>query len=56
NAIAFFIYYRKREKGTSTIFILSLAVTDLLTCLVVMPFTVVSEILSFYHYYDIVCK
>ncbi|KAH9496671.1 hypothetical protein Btru_009620, partial [Bulinus truncatus] len=56
NAMAFFIYFKKREKGTSTIFILSLAVTDLLTCLVVIPFTVASEIIDFHHFYDIVCK
>ncbi|CAL1545173.1 unnamed protein product [Lymnaea stagnalis] len=56
NAMAFFIYYRKREKGTSTIFILSLAVTDFFTCLVAMPFTIASEILDFHHVYDIVCK
>ncbi|XP_059148195.1 neuropeptide Y receptor type 5-like [Physella acuta] len=56
NGMAFFIYYRKREKGTSTIFILSLAVTDFLTCLIAIPFTITSELLNFKHMYDIVCK
>ncbi|XP_005110361.1 uncharacterized protein LOC101856136 [Aplysia californica] len=56
NALAFFIYYRKREKGTSTIFILSLAVTDFFTCLIAMPYTIVHEMIQYRHHYDVSCK
>ncbi|CAG5118873.1 unnamed protein product [Candidula unifasciata] len=55
NALAFLIYYRKREKGTSTIFILSLAVTDFLTCLINLPYTIVSLLLDYRLEYDILC-
>ncbi|GFO08354.1 hypothetical protein PoB_003485900 [Plakobranchus ocellatus] len=56
NALAFLIYYRKRDKGTSTIFILSLAVTDFLTCLISIPYTIATELLVYRHTYDLVCK
>ncbi|ESO99554.1 hypothetical protein LOTGIDRAFT_158646 [Lottia gigantea] len=56
NAIAFYIYMKKREKSTSTIFILSLAVTDFLTCLIVVPYTIAAELLQYHLVYDVVCK
>ncbi|CAG5126327.1 unnamed protein product [Candidula unifasciata] len=56
NALAFIIYYRKREKGTSTIFILSLAVTDFLTCLINLPYSIAAILLNYRLEYDIVCR
>ncbi|XP_041378379.1 neuropeptide Y receptor type 4-like [Gigantopelta aegis] len=56
NALAFYIYYKKRDKTTSNVFILSLAVTDFLVCLVVVPYTIVAELLSYRLVYDIICK
>ncbi|KAK6176887.1 hypothetical protein SNE40_015100 [Patella caerulea] len=56
NAIAFYIYYGKREKSTSTIFILSLAVTDFFTCLIVVPYTMAAELVQYHLVFDIVCK
>ncbi|RUS81842.1 hypothetical protein EGW08_010403, partial [Elysia chlorotica] len=56
NAFAFLIYYRKRDKGTSTIFILSLAVTDFLTCLVMIPFTIAIELLLYKLTFQFFCR
>ena len=46
NALAFYIYYQKRDKTTSTLFILSLAATDFLTCLIGIPYTLATEMLK----------
>ncbi|XP_076472267.1 uncharacterized protein LOC143301763 [Babylonia areolata] len=56
NALAFYIYYQKRDKTTSTLFILSLAATDFLTCLIVIPYTLAAELLRFRLVYDLLCK
>ena len=56
NAFAFLIYYRKRDKGTSTIFILSLAVTDFITCLIMIPFTIAIELLLYKLTFQVFCK
>ena len=45
NALAFYIYYQKKDKTTSTLFILSLAATDFFTCLIGIPYTLATEIL-----------
>lgn len=45
NALAFYIYYQKRDKTTSTLFILSLAATDFFTCLIAIPYTMAAEML-----------
>lgn len=56
NALAFYIYYQKRDKTTSTLFILSLAATDFFTCLVTVPYTLATEMLRYWLMYDVVCK
>ncbi|GFR71284.1 orexin receptor type 2 [Elysia marginata] len=56
NAFAFLIYYRKRDKGTSTIFILSLAVTDFITCLIMIPFSMTNELLLYKLSSQFFCK
>ena len=56
NAIAFYIFFHRRNSGTSVIFILALAGTDFITCLVTVPFTVVFEALQYRLHYDGLCK
>lgn len=56
NAFVLFVYSRKKEKTTTTIFILTLAGTDFFTCLVIVPFTIVVEYVAKRIQYDSVCK
>ncbi|XP_070206569.1 uncharacterized protein [Littorina saxatilis] len=56
NAIAFYIFFRRRNSGTSVIFILALAGTDFITCLVTVPYTMVFEAMQYRLYYDGLCK
>lgn len=56
NAIVVYIYSNKKEKVTSNIFIISLAIVDLFTCMVVIPFTVIVESLEYKVVYDGFCK
>ena len=56
NAIAFYIFFLRRNTGTSVIFILALAGTDFITCLVTVPYTIVFEAMRYRLYYDGLCK
>lgn len=56
NALAFYIYSKKRDKTTSNVFILALAATDFVVCLVVVPYTIVAELVDYEFIYDIPCK
>ena len=56
NALVLYVYTRKRNKLAATVFIISLATTDLTTSIVVMPYTIVIEYLNYYVKYDIFCK
>lgn len=56
NAIAFYIFFLRRNSGTSVIFILALAGTDFITCLVTVPYTIVFEAMQYRLYYDGLCK
>ncbi|KAL8574074.1 hypothetical protein ACOMHN_064272 [Nucella lapillus] len=56
NAIAFYIFFKRRNSSTSVIFILALAGTDFITCLVTVPFTMVFEAMLYRLYYDGLCK
>lgn len=56
NAIAFYIYNKRRDKTTSVIFILALAGTDFFTCLVIIPFVIAFEALDERLGYDIFCN
>lgn len=56
NALAIFVFSRQRNKLSSTIFILTLAVTDFISSLVTMPYTVVIELMYYNIGYDFPCK
>ncbi|XP_071109157.1 cholecystokinin receptor type A-like [Haliotis cracherodii] len=56
NALVLYVYTRKRNKLPSTIFIISLAGTDLSVCIIVMPYTMTVEYLDYEIKYDILCK
>ncbi|XP_052760346.1 substance-K receptor-like isoform X1 [Mya arenaria] len=56
NALVILAFSRQKHKLSSTIFILTLAVTDFLTSLITMPYTVVIELMDFYIWYDFPCK
>lgn len=56
NAFVLFVYGKKKEKSTTTIFILSLAVTDFVTCIIIIPFTIAVEYVSKRIKYDTACK
>lgn len=56
NAFVIYVFSKKRDKSTSTIFILALAGTDFLTCLVIIPYTMAYEIYEKKVKYDLVCK
>ncbi|XP_052083043.1 uncharacterized protein LOC127720495 [Mytilus californianus] len=56
NAFVIFVYSRKKDKSTTTIFILTLAGTDFFTCLIIIPFTIVVEYVEKQIRYDSACK
>ncbi len=56
NATVIYIFYRKEDTHTYTTFLLAKAITDLLTCLLVIPFTIYMEYFEFYIKYDFLCK
>lgn len=56
NSMVLYVYVRKRNKLASTIFIITLAGTDLMTCVIIIPYTMTVEYLDYYLQYDIFCK
>ena len=56
NSLVLYIYSCKKEKSTAGIFIMSLAGTDLVTCLLIVPFTEVVIFLQYRLEYDAACK
>ena len=56
NALVIHVYRQKRDKLVSTVFILTLAIVDLSTCLLVIPYTMYMEASLYYMPYDIMCK
>lgn len=56
NGLVIYVYYNKKEKQTSNIFILALALTDLITCLIIMPMTVAYIYLTHAFKFSIICK
>jgi len=63
NALVLCVFSKKKDKLTSTLFIIALAavdfitcLVDFITCLVVMPFTVYMEIVNFHVSSDLCCK
>lgn len=56
NALVLYVFSNFKQKLTSTIFILTLAGTDFITCLITIPYTIIVEMLEYSLYYDIVCQ
>ena len=56
NALVLYVFSKKRDKLVSTLFILVMAFVDFVTCLIVIPYTIVLEYLNFYVKYDFACK
>lgn len=56
NSLVLYIYSHKKEKSTAGIFIMSLAGTDLFTCLFLIPYTEVVIYLEYELLYDAACK
>lgn len=56
NALVLYIYTKKRDRTTSSIFILTLAGCDLITCAVIMPFTIAVLYTDYKLDYDVFCK
>ncbi|ESO91255.1 hypothetical protein LOTGIDRAFT_153686 [Lottia gigantea] len=56
NGLVLYVFSRKMDNVTSTIFILALAGTDFITCLVIIPFTAVAIVLQNHLKYDFFCK
>lgn len=56
NALVLYVFSSKRDGLVSTLFIMVLAVVDLTTCMFIVPFTVVMELVAFRVDSDFVCK
>ncbi|KAK3601086.1 hypothetical protein CHS0354_024795 [Potamilus streckersoni] len=56
NGLVLYVFTKKAGKLTSTIFILALAGTDIISCLVVIPFTITGIIVAFELRFDFFCK
>ena len=56
NSVVLYVFSKKKDKLTSTLFIIALATVDFITCLVVIPFTVYMEIIDFHLSSDVCCK
>ena len=56
NLLVLYVYGRKRNKLASTVFIITLAFTDFITCSVIIPYTIVLEYLQAKIQYDVLCK
>lgn len=56
NTIVFYVYKFRFRRSTSRIFILSLAVFDLITCLLGMPFHIMDMLYPYMFVWDAACK
>ncbi|XP_059167157.1 uncharacterized protein LOC131949333 [Physella acuta] len=56
NALAIYVFASLKQKLTSTIFILTLAGTDFITCLITIPFTLIIEYMEYSIDSDEFCK
>ncbi|XP_062575291.1 5-hydroxytryptamine receptor 2B-like [Saccostrea cucullata] len=56
NALVLYVFPRYKKKLTSTIFILTLAGVDFVTCCVTIPSTIATEAAKFQLKYDIICQ
>ncbi|XP_013389468.1 orexin receptor type 2 [Lingula anatina] len=56
NALVLYVYGRKKENTSTRVFIITLAVIDLLSCAIVVPFTIVVEYTRYRLLVDFLCK
>ncbi|XP_013409938.1 uncharacterized protein LOC106173368 [Lingula anatina] len=56
NALVLYVFGRNYERSSARIFILTLALLDLFTCSVIVPFTIAMEWVEFTLYSDFLCK
>ena len=56
NLLVLYVFSQKKDKLVSTLFILVLAFVDFTTCLIVLPYTIYMEYVSFLVWYDFLCK
>ncbi|OWF43406.1 orexin receptor type 2-like [Mizuhopecten yessoensis] len=56
NILVLYGFTRCRQKFTSSLFILTLAGIDLITCVITIPSNIAMEVLNFNVPYDIICK
>ena len=56
NALVLCVFTRRKDSLVSTVYIISLANVDFITCLLVVPFTIYMEHVNFCISSDAVCK
>lgn len=56
NSIVALVYWHKKDKQTSTFFILVLALSDLVVCSLLVPMTIYMERMSFETSSELLCK
>ncbi|XP_070183204.1 cholecystokinin receptor type A-like [Littorina saxatilis] len=56
NGLVLFVFSRVRDKTTAQLFMLALALIDLFTCMVIIPFTMFVEYTRYDIKYDFLCK
>ena len=56
NLLVIAVYIRQKHVHSAVVFILTLAVTDFVTCLVTIPFTIATELVHYQLQYDFFCK
>ncbi|XP_064642176.1 galanin receptor type 1-like isoform X2 [Lineus longissimus] len=56
NALVIYVFSKRNDNQTSTIFIIGLAIVDMATCAVIVPFTMVMEYMEYELEFDALCK
>ncbi|XP_060073146.1 orexin receptor type 2-like [Ylistrum balloti] len=56
NVLVIYVYAQRKDHLTSSVFILALAGTDFITCLIVIPYTIVAIFETYVLRFDAVCK
>jgi len=56
NAVVLYVFSTSKDDLVSTLFIIVLAVVDFITCLIIIPFTIVVELVAYRVRFDLLCK
>jgi len=56
NAVVLYVFSTAKDDLVSTLFIIALAIIDFSTCLVIIPFTIVVEFVSYNVHFDLLCR